>query len=106
MTFEGRLCNIFDAKTRTVGWGLPCMWTCNFDNGPWKDPAVAGYIRKASWVVEIRDRPGERGWSKLYEPSLGEEVDDELAAALAEARSYMDGVGVDEAVGISNDFGI
>ena len=60
-------CRDFQQETRTVEWGLPCIWTCNFDNDPRKDRAVAEYMRKVSIVFEVRDRPGERGWGKLYE---------------------------------------
>ena len=60
-------CRDFQQETRTVEWGLPCVWTCNFDNDPRKDRGVAEYMSKVSVVVEIRDRPGERGWGKLYE---------------------------------------
>jgi hypothetical protein len=82
-------CRDFQQETRTVEWGIPCIWTCNFDNDPRKDRACAEYMRKVSHVVEIRDRPGERGWGKLYE-SVGddgeEEDDDEWLSALAEAN--------------------
>jgi hypothetical protein len=64
-------CRDFQQETRTVEWGLPCIWTCNFDNDPRRDKAVAEYIRRVSYVVEIRDRPGEHGWGKLYEPVGG-----------------------------------
>lgn len=28
---------------------------------------MADYIRRVAYVVEVRDRVGERGWGKLYE---------------------------------------
>ncbi len=58
--------------------------------------------------MEIRDRPGEQGWGKLYEPvdDGGEEKDSELLEALAEASSYMDVVHGNKAVDISDDFGV
>ena len=103
-------CRDFQQETRTVEWGLPCIWTCNFDNDPRKDKGVADYIRRVAYVVEIRDRPGERGWGKLYEASEDEVEDEnmEWSEALAEAASYMDTGYVDEALGVSNDndFGI
>ncbi len=53
---------------------------------------MADYMRRVSYVVKIRDRPGEQGWGKLYEPvdDGGEEKDSELLEALVEANSYMD----------------
>lgn len=51
-----------------VEWGSPCIWTCNFDNDPRKDKGEAEYIQRVTCVVEIRDRPAERGWGKSYEP--------------------------------------
>jgi len=83
----------FQQAMRTIPWGLPCIWTCNFDSDPRKDKAVAEYIRKVSWVVEIRDRPDEHGWGKLYVPQTddAEEEDGcEWLEALAEANSFMD----------------
>ena len=100
-------CRDFQQETRTVEWGLPCIWTCNFDNDPRKDRAVADYMAKVSLVFEVRDRPGERGWGKLYEPEEAEEtVDDEWKEALLEAQSYMDSSYLDEAVELDVDFGI
>ena len=103
-------CRDFQQETRTVEWGLPCIWTCNFDNDPRKDMAVADYIRSVSYVFEVRDRPGEGGWGKLYEPvekgEDGDEEDEGLADALAEASCYMDFGHTDEAVDITNEFGI
>ncbi|KAL8876958.1 MAG: hypothetical protein Q9198_004933 [Flavoplaca austrocitrina] len=57
----------FQQETRPIMWGFPCIWTCNFDNDPRKDLAVAEYIREVSYVVEIRNRPGPRCWGKLFE---------------------------------------
>ena len=102
-------CRDFQQETRTVDWGLPCIWTCNFDNDPRKDRGVADYIGRVAYVVEIRDRPGERGWGKLYEAEndVGQEEDSEWMEALAEVESYMDtGYDVDEAVDVSENFGI
>jgi len=102
-------CRDFQQETRTVEWGLPCIWTCNFDNDPRKDPGVAAYIARVSVVVEVRDRPGESGWGKLYLEEDGEGVaeDPEWAEALEEANGLRDLGYVDEAVGLSNDeFGI
>lgn len=64
-------------------------------------------MRSVSYVVEIRDKSGERGWGKLYEPVYddGKEEDSELLEALTEATSYMDVGYVDEAVDISDNFG-
>lgn len=98
----------FQQEMRTIEWLLPCIWTCNFDNDPRKDRAVADYIRDVSYVVEIRDRPGESGWGKLYVP-VDEDVvgEDPLwAEALAEANGLMDRGPVDEAVDVSSEFGI
>ncbi len=61
-------CRDFQQETRTIKWGKPCIWTCNFDNDPRKDKAVAEYMKRVSVVVEVRDRPGERCWGKLYLP--------------------------------------
>jgi hypothetical protein len=98
----------FQQEMRTIEWGLPCIWTCNFDSDPRKDRAVADYIRHVSYVVEIRDRPGESGWGKLYIP-----VDDGVVGedplwtdALAEVDRFMDRGPVDEAVDVSSEFGI
>ena len=101
-------CRDFQQETRTVEWGLPCVWTCNFDNDPRKDRGVAEYMSKVSVVVEIRDRPGERGWGKLYESGNGDdgEEDSEWLEALSEAQSYMDAGYTDEAIDIGVDFGI
>jgi hypothetical protein len=103
--FNGR---DFQQETRTIEWGLPCIWTCNFDNDPRRNPAVADYMKRASYVFEVRDRPGERGWGKLYEPveTEADEEDLELTEALAEANTYVDKGEVDEAVDITNEFGI
>ncbi len=93
-------CRDFQQETRTVEWGLPCIWTCNFDNDPRKDKAVADYIRKVSHVVEIRDRPGEHGWGKLYVPQadeVEEEESDKWLNALAQANSFMGAGHVNEA---------
>ncbi len=64
-------------------------------------------MKRVSVVVEIRDRPGERCWGKLYVPAKedGNECDSEWLAAVAHA-SLMDGGFMDEAVDISNEFGI
>ena len=71
---------------------------------------MAEYIRRVAYVVEVRDRPGQRGWGKLYEAGddVGQEVDSEWLEALVEVDSYMDTGCVDEAVDVSNDndFGI
>ena len=85
-------CRDFQQETRTVEWGLPCIWTCNFDNDPRKDKEVADYIRRVAYVVEVRDRAGERGWGKLYEEVEDEAGEEsvEWSEALAEAASYMD----------------
>ncbi len=99
----------FQQEMRTIPWGLPCIWTCNFDSDPRKDKAVAEYIRKVSWVVEIRDRPGEPGWGKLYvsqTSGVDEEEDWEVLEALKEARSLSEALCLDEAVDVSSDFGI
>jgi len=98
----------FQQEMRTIEWGLPCIWTCNFDNDPRKDKAVADYIRSVSYVVEVRDRPGEHGWGKLYVP-LDEDVEEEDGApleALLEARNLTEALCLDEAVDVSSDFGI
>ena len=101
-------CRDFQQETRTVEWGLPCIWTCNFDNDPRKDLAVAEYLRSVSYVFSVRDRPGENCWGKLYEPTGVEEgrEDQALLEALAEANLYMDAGHIDEAVDITNEFGI
>ena len=98
----------FQQEMRTIEWGLPCIWTCNWDSDPRKDKAVAEYIRHVAYVIEIRDRPGENGWGKLYVPDAqDDEVDDaNWKEALEEARALMDIGAVDEGVDISNDFGI
>ena len=71
---QGRFnCADFGQESGMVEWGLPCIWTCNWDNDPRKDPVVADFMRNQSVVVEIRDRPGEGGWGKLYEPVDGGE---------------------------------
>ena len=89
----------FQQPTRTIEWGLPCIWTCNFDNDPRKDKGVADYIRKVAYVVEVRDRSGQRDWGKLYEPVKEdeEEDDEEPLEALEEANYYLDTGYVDEA---------
>ena len=78
-------CRDFQQETRTVEWGLPCIWTCSFDNDPRKDKAVADYLRSLVEVVEVRDRPSERGWGKLYEAveSEAEEENSEWEEARA-----------------------
>ena len=98
----------FQQEMRTIPWGLPCIWTCNFDSDPRKDKAVAEYIRKVSYVVEIRDRPGEHGWGKLYVPQVDEveEEDSEWLEALTEARNLTEALCSDEAVDVGSDFGI
>ena len=98
----------FQQATRTIEWGLPCIWTCNFDNDPRKDKAVAAYMSKVAYVVVVRDRVGEVSWGKLYEPveSEEEEVDEEPREALEEANYYNNMGCIDEAVDISCDFGI
>ncbi len=99
----------FQQEMRTIEWGLPCIWTCNFDSDPRKDKAVADYIRSVSYVVEVRDRPGEHGWGKLYVPSDedGEDEDDgPPLGALLQARNLTGALSVDEAVDVSSDFGI
>ncbi len=92
-------CRDFQQETRTVEWGLPCIWTCNFDNDPRKDKAVADYIRKVSYVVEIREGPGEHCWGKLYVPAKEDESErnDDWLAAMAEANSFMGAGHVNEA---------
>jgi hypothetical protein len=96
----------FQQEMRTIEWGLPCIWTCNFDSDPRKYKDVAEYIRRTAYVFEIRDRVGEKGWGKLYVPEKEEEDEGESdwVEALKEASEYMDTSGVDEAVDIS--FGI
>jgi hypothetical protein len=99
----------FQQEMRTIEWGLPCIWTCNFDSDPRKDKAVAEYIRRTAYVFEVRDRPGENGWGKLYIPEdegIEAEDDDDWVSAMAQANMFMDNGSVDEAVDISNDFGI
>ncbi len=66
----------FSAGNSYAGMGLPCMWRCNFDNDPRRDPAVAEYVRHVSYVVEIRDRPSEDCWGKLYEARAEDVVDE------------------------------
>jgi hypothetical protein len=99
----------FQQEMRTIEWGLPCIWTCNFDNDPRRDRSVAEYLRGAkAHVVEIRDRPGEGGWGKLYVP-VDEDIvgDDPLwTEALAEVDRLLDRGPVDEAVDVSSEFGI
>jgi hypothetical protein len=92
-------CRDFQQETRTVEWGLPCIWTCNFDNDPRKDKAVADYIRKVSYVVEIREGPGDHCWGKLYVPAKEDESErnDEWLAAVAEVNSFMGAGHVNEA---------
>jgi hypothetical protein len=65
-------------------------------------------MRRVSVVVEIKDRPGERCWGKLYVPVKEDksDCDSEWLATVAEANSFMDGGFVDEAVDTSNEFGI
>lgn len=101
-------CRDFQQGTRTVEGGLPCVWTCNFDNDPRKDKAVAKYLDMVGFVAPIRDRPGERGWGKLFEPvkEESEEEDEDLAEALREMSSYMDTPFIDESVDVCDDFGI
>ncbi len=98
----------FQQETRTIEWGLPCIWTCNFDNDPRKDRAVAKYIERVSYIFEVRDRPAERCWGKLFVGGADTTVGDaeEFVDALAEAKQYMDIGEVDEAVDITNEFGI
>ena len=98
----------FQQAPRTIEWGLPCIWTCNFDIDPRKDKGVAAYIRKVAHVIEIRDRVGEVSWGKLYESvdDDEEEISEEWKEALEEANYYNNEGCVDEAVDISCDFGI
>ena len=103
-------CRDFQQETRTVEWGLPCIWTCNFDNDPRKDRAVAEYMRSVSIVFEVRDKGGERDWGKLFEPAgnvseLAED-DGEPLESLEEAMFFSDACNTDEAVDVSHDFGI
>lgn len=101
-------CRDFQQETRTVEWGLPCVWTCNFDNDPRNNHAVAEYMKRVSYVVEIRDRPGQKGWGKLYVPEEAEEEleDADWREAVAEVNDLADGGCVDEAIDLSNEFGI
>ncbi len=102
-------CRDFQQETRTVAWGKPCIWTCNFDNDPRKDPAVAAYLDKVAVVCEIRDRPGERCWGKLFTADgdvASKDVDNDWLKALAEMDWYNAGGCIDEAVDVSNEFGI
>jgi len=99
----------FQQEMRTIEWGLPCIWTCNFDSDPRKDRAVAEYMKSVSIVMEIRDRPGEHGWGKLYVPpdEDGEDEDDgPPLEALLQARNLAGALVLDEAVDVSSDFGI
>ncbi|KAI9715648.1 MAG: hypothetical protein M1812_005800 [Candelaria pacifica] len=100
-------CRDFQQETRTLEWGLPCIWTCNFDNDPRKDRAVADYLRSVGLVFEVRDRPGEKSWGKLFVPEedVGSEFDNkEWREAIAEAKEFMNET--DEAVDVGDDFGI
>jgi hypothetical protein len=98
----------FQKETRVIPWGIPCVWTCNFDNDPRKDKGVAEYMEWASVVVEVRDRVGERCWGKLYEAEAAHEDDEDIEwkEALLQSNSFLDSGCVDEALDVSNDFGI
>jgi len=97
----------FQQPTRSIEWGLPCIWTCNFDNDPRKDQAAAQYIKHVSHVIEIRDRAGSNDWGKLYEINETEQVerDAELDEALDEARALCLNE-EDEAIDVTSEFGI
>ena len=102
-------CRDFQQETRTVTWGLPCIWTCNFDNDPRKDRAVAQYIKTVSYVCVIRDRDGERCWGKLYTPDkagVEETETEDWIKAIAYMQWFDAGEEIDEAVDIGNEFGI
>lgn len=93
-----------------IEWNKPCIWTCNFDNDPRHDPAVAEYLKHVTVVVEIRDREGENSWGKLFNPPVvdGTAMEDlECEEGLEEARRFAGEDCIDETVDLdSNGFGI
>ena len=44
-------------RERTVRFGKPVIWTCNFDNDPRKVKIVGDYLKQVDIVVVEVDRP-------------------------------------------------